>query len=56
VTGGGEGQSLLVPLPRTTHYLVVADASDAHTDPPVRIVYLPLWRAEQPHYSEQRKD
>jgi len=56
VTARGEGQSLLVPVPRTTHYLVLATASDADTDPSVRIVYLPLSRAEQPHLSEQRKD
>jgi hypothetical protein len=45
VTGRGEGQSLLVPLSRSTHYLVVADASDVDTDPSVRIVYLPLSRS-----------
>jgi hypothetical protein len=48
VTDRGEGQSLLVPVPRTTHYLVLATAGDVDTDPSVRIVYLPLLRAERP--------
>jgi hypothetical protein len=45
VTGRGEGQSLLVPVPRTTHYLVLATAGDADTDPSVRILWLPLSRS-----------
>jgi hypothetical protein len=45
VTGRGEGQSLLVPVPRTTHYLVLATPGDADTDPSVRVVWLPLSRS-----------
>jgi len=35
---------------------VAIAVTGADTDPSVRIVYLPLSRAEQPHLSEQRKD
>jgi hypothetical protein len=45
VTGRGEGQSLLVPVPRTTHYRVLATPGDADSDPSVRIVWLPLSRS-----------